>query len=149
VARDALTVKVRITGLRETLAAFRDLPKVASAELRDAAGRIAETIARSASSRGRVSSKRSALMADTVKVARDRVPAVTVGGSARVGSRDAPAWALVFGDEFGARSYPQFRDHLGSRGYWFFTTIEGEEQRISEEWNRAADEIIRRWSAGG
>jgi hypothetical protein len=144
-----LTIRVNITGVRETLVAFRELPKVATVELRDAAGRIAEMLAIAARARGSASSKQSALVAPTVRVVRDRVPVVQVGGATRVGHRNTPAWRILLGAEFGARSYKQFRPHRGNRGYWFFSTIEGNEERISAEWNRAADEIIRRWGADG
>jgi hypothetical protein len=141
-----LTVRVRITGVRETLKAFKDLPKQAADELRTASGKIAEFMATTARSRGSMSSSRSSLVAGTVKVARDRVPVVQVGGSKALGTRRTPAWKMLFGDEFGARSFPQFRAHRGSKGYWFFSSIEGNESRIDTEWNAAADEIVRKWS---
>lgn len=144
-----LTVKVHITGVRETLAAFRQLPKDATVELRESAGRIAEMLAGAARARGMASSKQSALVAPTVRVMRDRVPVVQVGGSSQVGTRHTPAWRILFGAEFGARSYRQFRRHRGSKGYWFFSTIEGNEARIAAEWNEAADRIIQKWGAGG
>lgn len=144
-----LTIRVHITGVRETLAAFRQLPKDATVELREAAGRIAEMLALDARGRGMASSRQSALVAPTVRVVRDRVPVVQVGGSSRVGSRKTPAWHILFGAEFGARAYKQFRRHRGSKGYWFFSTIEGNEARIAAEWNEAADRIIQKWGAGG
>jgi hypothetical protein len=142
-----LTIKVRITGVRETLAAFKNLPKDATAELRTASGVIAGFMANAVRSSGLASSTRSALLTGTVKVARDRVPAVQVGGSSALGSRRTPAWKMLFGDEFGAKTFPQFRPHRGTKGYWVFSSIEGNESRIDQEWNRAADEIVRRWSS--
>jgi hypothetical protein len=141
-----ISITVRITGVRETLTAFRELPKEASAELRDASGRIAAFMAVSARERGMASSARSALVAGTVRPARDRVPVVQAGGSTRLGSRNVPAWALLFGDEFGAVTYRQFRPHRGNLGYWFFSSIEGNEERIDREWNTAADAIIAKWA---
>lgn len=144
--RKPITVTVRITGVRETLKAFRAMPKEASDELRAASGVIAAFMAATARARGTASSARSALVAQTVKVGRDRVPVVTVGGSSRLGSRQAPAWRLLFGDEFGANTHRQFRPHRGTKGYWFFSSIEGEESRIDREWNDAVDVIIRKWA---
>lgn len=141
-----ISVTVRITGVRETLAAFRELPKQAAVELRDASGVIAAFMANTAQARGMASSARSALVSSTVRAARDRVPVVVVGGSSRLGSRRAPAWALLFGDEFGAVVHRQFRPHRGTMGYWFFSSIEGEEARIDREWNQAADAIVAKWS---
>lgn len=140
-----ISVTVRITGVRETLKAFREMPKEATAELRDASSTIAAFMAVAARARGTASSPRSALVAQTVRTQRDRVPVVVVGGSARLGSRQAPAWRLLFGDEFGASTYRQFRPHRGTKGYWFFSSIEGQESRIDEKWNAAVDRIIAKW----
>jgi hypothetical protein len=148
-ANKPLTMRVRITGVHETLAAFRNLPKDATVELREAAGRIAERIAVSARAAGMSSSAQSALVAPSVRVARDRVPVVQVGGAGQVGRRNTPMWKILFGAEFGARSYRQFRRHRGAKGYWFFSTIEGNEGQIAAEWNKAADTIISKWGAGG
>lgn len=145
-----LTVGIRIDGVRETLTAFRGLPREASAELRDAAGDLAKMLARKAQAGALAEGAQAALMAPTVKAGRDRVPVVQAGGAKRVGSRRAPAWKLLFGSEFGSNRFAQFpRSHQGRDGIWFFPTIESNAAAISRRWREAADNIIRTFSKGG
>jgi hypothetical protein len=143
----ALAIDIKIEGLRETLKAFRDLPKDASAELRTAAGKIAEDMAGWIKSAAALDSPQSALMVPTVKVARDRVPAVTIGGARRVGSSRAQAYKILLGANFGARSFPQFREWAGKGNDFFvFRNIEAHSAEIEERYLDAADRIIRAWS---
>jgi len=149
-ARRDLVVGLEIDGLRETLAAFRRLPKDASAELRDAAQKIAEVIATAAKGAAVVDvSPQARLMAPTITTRRDRVPVVQAGGSRKVGRAGAPAYKLLFGSEFGSNRYRQFhRPHQGRKGAWFFATVEKNQGKIEREWLAAADEIIERFTAG-
>lgn len=145
-----MKIQMHITGARETLAAFRRLPKDASTELRERSLKLSELLANRAMAAGRSDSRQSALVAGTVKPRKDRVPVVEVGGSARVGRHGTPAWKILFGAEFGAGpSLPQFRPHRGREGYWFFPTVKAEQSTIDREWNEAADEIVRKFSEGG
>lgn len=149
-AKSGLTLTVEIDGVRETLAAFRELPKQATDKLRDAAGEIASDlvpVVRSAARTDR--SPQAALVASTVKVRRDRVPVLVAGGTKRLGVNRAPAFKLLFGSEFGSNRYDQFhKRHLGQTGSWFFPVVEDEAGRISEAWNSAADAIIRDFNGG-
>jgi hypothetical protein len=144
-----MTLNVRIEGVRETLAAFRQLPKEASNELRTAAGEIAQDLAVDAQAAGRAEGYQAALVAGTVKVARDRVPVVQAGGTKRLGPRSAPAWRLLFGSEFGSNRFRQFPEvHQGRDGLWFFPTIEANAASISARWNAAADRTIAAFTKG-
>lgn len=161
-AKQTLTVKVHIAGVRETLAAFRQLPKDASNELRDASGKIARILV-DAAKRGASIDPQATAVATTVKVARDRVPAVQAGGAKRVTKNRAPAWALLFGSEFGANGRygwyaaskyadsegRQYSPHQGQQGRWFFPSVEAEQARIGTHWNRAVDAVVRRFGEGG
>lgn len=144
-AKKELMVTVRIDGLRETLAALRALPKDASNELRTAALEISKELATAAGESGTREGGQAALVATTVKARRDRVPVVVAGGTKRLGSNRAPAYKLLFGSEFGADRFEQYRPHVGRGSYWFFRTIEDEETEIAERWLTAADEIIRKF----
>lgn len=162
-ARESLAVHINVSGVRQTLKAFARLPKEASDQLRDRSLAISQDlaapVARAATARG----GQAALMAPTVKATRDRVPAITAGGSTRVGRHRTPAHALLFASEFGmnkrsgwyaaaqyaASSGRQYPPHLGSHSYWFFTTVSDHETRIAREWSQAADAIVRAFARGG
>lgn len=141
--KTALTVTVRITGLRETIRAFKNLPDDATKELRAASLSIAGVVAVEAKQAAQTNAQ-SALMAPTVKAVRDRVPAVEAGGTRRVGSNRVPAFKVLFGSEFGSKALKQFRPFTDT--YWFFGTVENNRAFIDREWNEAADEILRKWA---
>lgn len=148
-AKSQLTVGIRIDGVRETLAAFRALPREAAGELRDTSLELSRKLAVSAQAAGIAEGHQAALVAKTVRAVRDRVPAVVAGGARRLGPRKAPAWKLLFGAEFGSNEYRQFpRLHVGRSGIWFFPTIEREATATAREWRAAADRIIRAFGKG-
>lgn len=140
-----LTVTIRVSGIRETLAALSRLPKDASNELRDASLEISRELAAAARQAGVAEGSQAALVATTVKARRDRVPVVVAGGTKRLGSNRAPAYKLLFGSEFGANRYEQYRPHVGAGSYWFFRTVEDNEVEIARRWLDAADAILRRF----
>lgn len=143
-----LTVNVRIDGLRETLRAYNRLPKAASDALRDQSLELARAFARKAQMAATADeAPQSRLLVPTIRATRDRVPVVQVGGTKRVGRNRAPAWAVLFGAEFGSNRFPQFgRVHSGRRGYWFFPLVEENADDIAKAWRKAADDILRAWS---
>jgi hypothetical protein len=148
-----LTVTVHIDGVRETIRAFDLLPTQASDELRDASQRIAQALEGKIRAAAAAEGGQASILAPTVKARRDRVPAVQAGGVKRIGRRRKPAYKLLFGSEFGASqtgrySLKQFKPHLGSGSYWFFRTVEDDATQIDEQWNKAADDIIRRFGHG-
>jgi hypothetical protein len=150
VAAKTLSVSLPISGVRETLAAFRALPKDASNELRTAALDLSKTLATAAAAAGKSEGSQAALVAGTVRAVRDRTPAVQAGGTRRLGSRRKPAWKLLFGSEFGSNQYEQFpRLHQGREGIWFFPTIEANAPAIAARWQEAADRTIAAFSKGG
>lgn len=160
-AKSTLTMRIEVAGTREALAAFRGLPKEASNQLRTAAGKIATSLAASAKQASNIDAQ-AAAVGTTIKVARDRVPSVQVGGSKRVTSSRAPAYALLFGSEFGADSRygwyaaskygdsagHQFSQHQGRNGRWFFPTLEREVPDAMREWKRAVDTLVSWWGSG-
>jgi hypothetical protein len=154
-----ISVRLRIDGARETLAAFRKLPKEASAALRDANQEISGDLAEKIRNAALGSSPQSAAVAPSIKARRDRVPSITAGGG-RLATKQArrsrgqaktTAGKLVFGANFGATYLHQFRRHSGAGedDYWFFRTIEDNEQRIVREWTQAADRVLSQWGSGG
>jgi hypothetical protein len=146
----ALVVTVRIEGVRETLAAYRRLPKEASKALRNRSTELTETLAgRARAAAMSDQAPQSPLLAKTVRARRDRVPSIVAGGFAKVGRRKVPAWKVLFGSEFGSDAYKQFgRRHSGRKGHWFFPTAERNADDVIAAWRRAADDIARSFSAG-
>lgn len=144
-AKTSLTVTIRIDGVRETLAAIAALPKDAQNELRDAAKDLAEDLAAAARASAIDEGSQAALLAVTVKPARDRVPVVVAGGTKRLGRNRKPAFKLLFGSEFGSHRLEQYKPHIGTAGYWFFPTIEQESAAIADRWLQAADNVVERF----
>lgn len=154
-----IAVRLRITGARETLAAFRQLPKDASKELRDANQQISTDLADKIRAAAESSSPQSAAVAPSIKARRDRVPSITAGGGRLAtkqrrrsrGQAKTTAGKLVFGANFGASYLKQFRRHSGAGedDYWFFRTVEDNEARIVDEWTQAADRVLNQWGSGG
>ncbi|PRX48685.1 hypothetical protein B0I33_104503 [Prauserella shujinwangii] len=159
-AKQGLTVNLYISGLRPTLAAFRELPKDANNELRDRSRELAETLAGRIRTAAQAEGGQAALLARTVKAQRDRVPVVSAGGTRKLGRHRAPAWALLFAAEFGMNkrsgwyarpryrgsSGRQYPPHSGQDGYWFFPTAREFEPEMGRQWRQAADAIIRRFA---
>lgn len=146
--KSSLTFTIRQEGVRETLAAFRGLPKEANQQLRKASSKIAADFAPKAAAAGAAEGHQAALVAKTVRPGFDRVPVVTAGGTRRLGRRKAPAWKLLFGSEFGSNRFTQFpRPHTGTKGSWFFPTIEAQASAISKAWLVAADEVLRAFTS--
>ena len=150
-----ITVSVRISGARETLAAFRALPKDASDELREANKQISDDLAGEIRTAAAGSDEQSALMVPSIRAKRDRVPSVEAGGNRRVGKQkrrskgQGPTRAsdILFGANFGASFLKQFRPHTGAGedDYWFFRTVEANDERIAGEWGDAADRVLTKW----
>lgn len=144
-AKDSLTVTIKIDGLRETLRAFRDLPKSASNEIRNESLQIARGLANriraSASSRGH----QARLLAATVGAVSDRVPSVKAGGSTPLGRHRKPAYKLLFGSEFGAKYLKQFQPR-NLTGYWFYPTVDDYKDEMATRWLEAADIITTKWA---
>jgi hypothetical protein len=144
----SLTVTIRISGIRETIRALNQLPKDAQHEMRAASLAIAGVVAVAVKGAARSDSAQSALMAPTVRAQKDRVPVIVAGGARRVGSNKQPAYKVLFGSEFGAVTLKQYRAFNAS-GYWFFETVTVRERDyIDEEYNAAADEVLRKWGTG-
>lgn len=147
-AKNSLTITIRIDGLQQILTALKDVPKDAQLELRAAALELSQELAAAAKASGMAEGAQAALVATTVKAAKDRVPVVTAGGTKKLGSNKKPAYKLLFGSEFGATYLEQYKPHIGRDSYWFFKTIEENQVEISTRWLEAANEVIRKFNGG-
>lgn len=144
---NGLRVKVRIDGIREVLAQLDQIPPEATQLLRSKTREISNKLAANVKAAAVLDSRQSALMAPTVKAGADVQPGVSAGGGKRVGRNRVPANKILFGSEFGATRYRQFRPHRGAASYWFFRTVERHQDEIDRDWQSMADEIVQRWHA--
>lgn len=146
-----ITYTVRIDGLRETLAKFRELPKEASKELRTETLKLSKSLASEVKEAARAEGRQWGILARTVKARRDRVPSVEAGGETPlIGRNEKPPFKLLFGAEFGATYLDQFKPRTpGNAGYVFFPTARRMEPEIESGWNKVADDIVRRFGEGG
>lgn len=152
-AGSALTVKVRIDGAREMLASFKGLPKEASAELRVASLELSTLLAAKAKANAAAQGRQAALLAATVRPARDRVPAVVAGGARAIGHPwpkrgRGKAFELLFGSEFGGHGHG-FLPHRGRNSYWFFRAVDEDEREIGDAWTEAAERIRAKFNDAG
>lgn len=153
----SIRLKVSIEGADEVLRAFEKLPKEADTALRYQAYDISKSLADWIKQAGRAHSRQAARPASTVREQRAGTsvwPVITASNKGR-------AKGLLFGSEFGMtrksgwyakRRYfdspgSQFGPHLGGGSYWFFRTAEVKQGWVESEWHKAADEVVRRWSA--
>lgn len=133
-----------VEGLNGLLRAFRNLPKEASAELRQASQAVAsqhmvpawQEAARSgAGPWGEV-------IANSVKVRRDRVPAVQIGGNRKAFSGGATATMVRYPSDSG-----QKRDSFApfERTDWI-SNVRSYQGPALQEWAQAVDRIVAKWS---
>jgi hypothetical protein len=144
-----LKVTIRIEGYREARKAIRQLSPDAKKHLRAAALELSQFLAGQVRAAATADSAQSALLAPTVRAVKGVVPGVEIGGSAAVGRHGTPAYDILFGAEFGASQFPQFRPHRGREGYFIFPTIEQNDQEIGQAWLAAVDATVEQFSDGG
>jgi hypothetical protein len=137
------------------LRAFRDLPKDASNELRDANREISEDMARAIRTAAQAKGSQSGLVVPTIKAMRDRVPSVQAGGTRRagkqtrrsIGQKPTTVADIMFGANFGASRLRQFPP-VRKPDHWFFTTVEKHAPDIERRWLAAADNVLSQWGSG-
>jgi hypothetical protein len=157
--------------LRALLSALSKLERDAQDVVRDGALAISTDLAgelRDAARRSRTPA--AALVAQSIRPRRDRVVAVEIGGSKRVGREyravrhtptgkrttrrvRAAAGTLLWGSETGSRSGTdrqgrRYTDRFGAphnpRGYWIRPTVEKYGPQARERWLRVVLEAIRK-----
>lgn len=133
-----------VEGLNQVLRAFRALPKEASNELRTASQAVAaqhmvpawqEAARNGAGPWGDV-------IANSVKVRRDRVPAVQIGGNRKAFSGGATATMVRYPSDSG-----QKRDSFApfERTDWI-RDVRSYQGPALQEWAQAVDRIVAKWS---
>lgn len=103
--------------------------------LREAAGAASSGLVPLLRAAGaRAQTPQAAIVAQTVRVRSDRLPAVQLGGSRRVGRRKTPAGRLVWGSEGGGRNFAA----PSGGSYWIAPTVREYATRGALETYRAA-----------
>lgn len=104
-----------------------------------------------------------AIVAQTVRANKDRIPNVTIGGSRGRASGGANAGILLFGNEFGSDrnafgskgnfpnggyKFPARTPKVGrgNRGYWIFPTLKAMQPEITRRWKAAVGQVYGEWS---
>lgn len=147
------TTYTTVKGLNRALS---QLPKEASAELRTAAKAIAADIAQEAQGRARGQGGLAALVAPTIRAARDRVPKIVMGSArklpesgsdwerGRSGSRQTVG-DVIWGAEFGGGARDttqQFLPHKGRTGYFLWPTVRDNSDDMQERYSEALDDAL-------
>lgn len=148
-------VKVTIEGANEVIRALRKLPKDAQVAMKTQAKDIAISLADWIKADARARGRQAARGASTVKEgAAGAWPQITASNTGR-------AKGILFGSVYGMKRHSgwyaagryrnsggqQFGEYVGFPGRWFFVTAEKRQPWITEEWTKAADDVIAKWGA--
>jgi len=136
-------VDAYVEGLNDVLRAFRALPKEASNELRQASNVIAAQHMVPAWQNAALfyAGPWGQVIADSVKVKRDRVPAVQIGGNRKVLSGGGTATMVRYPSSTGEAkdSFAPFE-----RTEWL-TKTRAYAPAALREWGAAVDRIVAKW----
>lgn len=170
-----LVIRLDDPTIKSILRNFNRMEKAANVDLKDLSRDISRYVAQelmSASMNHRWYPRQAARLAESIKVNRDRVPSITIGGSKRFTNSDGerkPYGDLLFINEFGSLpSYQQarFRNRFqrknnslggfqgpprspkegkGNRGYWIFPRLRRIQPTILRWWLEGAQEVADHW----
>ncbi len=138
-----------VVGLNEVLRAFRNLPKDATADLRDASVVIAD--------RYMVPAWRDAALANagpwgpaiaaSVRAKRDRIPAVSIGYAKKNAvSGGASSIMLRYPADHGTRGRAGQRARAFGQGTSWLESVRPYQPAALREWGQAVDKIVRKWN---
>jgi hypothetical protein len=170
VMADKVTIKMQpdISQLRGLLKALNQMDDDSKKALKEDVASISAWTANGIRMAGYVGSPmpaQTAIVAQTVRGNKDRIPNVTIGGSRGRASGGAKAGILLFGNEFGsdrntfgsagnfpnggykfpARTPGQGR---GNRGYWIFPTLKAMQPEITRRWKNSVEKVLDNWNKG-
>ena len=145
-----MTFETYVDGLDDILRAFRNLPKEASAELRQASQVVADKHMAPAWREAAINyaGPWGQKIAESVKVKKDRVPAVNIGGQRKKFSNGASPTMVRYltdkGDRGRAGSQKRapaaFRD-----GTDWISQMRQYQGGALQEWAKAVDQIVLKW----
>lgn len=170
-ARETVRFTFNDADVRGITRAFSRLDRKASQDLRQLSRDLAADYVvelRNAARGSRWYSDQAVRVAESIRVASDRVPTVNIGGSRRFTNSEAqrvPYGALVMGSEFGSvverqrsrfkrpeqsRGGLQFpprspRQGRGNRGWWLFPRLKRLQPDILRAWLEGARKVADEW----
>ena len=164
--RTTMSVRPDLKDYRGLLKAINVMDKEAQFELKNEVASISAWTASSIKQSAYTQSpmpRQAAIVAETVRAARDRVPSVYVGGSKGKASGGANAGQLLFGNEFGgdrnafgnSSAFPNggyrfpprtSREGRGNTGYWIFPTLKAMQPEIKKRWFAAVNKVMDNWA---
>ena len=143
------TFDTYVVGLNDILRAFRALPKEASAELRTASMAVAEKHMAPAWRNAALNyaGPWGQVIADSVKVKRDRVPAVNIGGARKTLSGGASPNMVRFPSDRGnrGRAGEAMPKAFGEGSDWM-GNVKQYQGPAMKEWAQAVDRIVLKWN---
>ena len=164
--RSTITVRPDLKDYRALLKALNAMDKEAQYELKNDVTSISGWTAgeiKQAAFAFSPMPRQAAVVANTVRAARDRVPTVYVGGTKGRASGGANAGQLLFGNEFGGNrnafgtlsAFPNggfkfpprtAREGRGNTGYWIFPTLKALQPEIKKRWFTAINKVMDNWA---
>lgn len=165
-SRTTITVKPDLSDYRGLLKVLNVMEKESQFELKNEVYSISSWVAGGIKTSGYVGARfpaQAAIVAATVRPARDRVPTIYVGGSKGRASGGANAGQLLFGNEFGGNrnafgnlsAFPNggyrfpprtSREGRGNTGYWIFPTLKSMQPEIKRRWFEAVNKVMDNWA---
>lgn len=144
------TFDTYVDGLNDVLRSFRALPKEASAELRTASQAVADKHMAPAWRNAAINyaGPWGQVIADSVKVKRDRVPAVNIGGARKKFSGGASPTMVRFPSDRGnqGRAGQATPPAFGTGTSWM-ANVKQYQGGAMQEWTQAVNRIVSKWSS--
>jgi len=167
---DKVTIKMQpdISQLRDLLKALNQMDDDSKKALKEEVTSISSWTANGIKMGAYIGSpmpRQTAIVAQTVRANKDRIPNVTIGGSRGRVSGGANAGILLYGNEFGsdrnlfgsAGNFPNGgykfpartpRVGRGNVGYWIFPTLKTMQPEITRRWKTAVEKVLENWNKG-
>ena len=163
--RTTITVKPDLSDYKGLLKAISVMDKQAQGALKDEVASISKWTAQGMiyASYSAQMPAQAAIVAATIRPARDRVPTVYIGGAKGRASGGANAGQLLFGNEFGGERnakgslsafpnggfrFPErtAREGRGNKGYWIFPSLKEMQPTIRRRWFTAVNKVMDNWA---